>query len=239
MSNLMLSFENDMKNVFRDKSLFVVLFIPIIIAVLLRIFIPIGVNFFPVIQKYSSLIVVFFCTISAFFPAYAFSFVTIDERDQKIFPLIGILPGSIWSFIRNRLLIMYLIAFVSSIVIIVFSNIITIEFWKVMLISLVNSASSICIFLAAVSFSKNKIEALSFLKAINVVLVIPVTYFLIPIWVKYVLLSIPVVWIYLSSGSQISTNKFLTYTGISTILYVVLIFLLFIIFKRKVIDSTK
>jgi len=65
---------NDMKLIFRDPILYVMIFVPLIFIGLLRIGLPALSEVFPELEPYTKIILETFCLITAMFPAFIYSF---------------------------------------------------------------------------------------------------------------------------------------------------------------------
>ena len=67
--------QNDMRLIFRDPILYIMLFVPLIFIALLRIGLPALIGIFPAVEPYSRLLLGTFCLVTAVFPAFIYSFI--------------------------------------------------------------------------------------------------------------------------------------------------------------------
>ncbi|HKI89218.1 MAG TPA: hypothetical protein VKA38_09330, partial [Draconibacterium sp.] len=84
--------KNDLKLIFRDKSLLIMFIMPVVIVLLCRFGIPELVNTVPVLPGYYWLLVAALTLVTASTPSYLFGFILLDERDENVHTMLRILP---------------------------------------------------------------------------------------------------------------------------------------------------
>jgi len=94
---------NDIRLIFRDPILYIMLFVPLIFIGLLRIGLPALSEVFPELKSYTMIFLGTFCLIAAMFPAFIYSFIILDEKDQDVITVFRILPISSIEFLTLRL----------------------------------------------------------------------------------------------------------------------------------------
>jgi len=234
MQKIISLIQTDFKNIFRDKSLFSVLFVPFILISILRYGIPIATTYLPVLSEYYVPIVAFSCILSATFPAYIMAFVMIDEKDQKLFNVFKVMPFSFSKFVLYRLGIVALFSFLFSIMMLSLNGLIVFSFAKVFILSLIVSLEAPLVQLFVVSFAKNKIEGLTMFKLVNMFLILPVlSWFFETVWIK-IMSIIPVYWTFMAVDTENSIN-FYAFSLISVIMHLLLIFVFYRRLKTRVL----
>ena len=216
MKNLFPLISYDFKNIFRDPILVVLLFVPILIILLVRFGLPPLVDTFPVIEGYQFLIVMLFALLIASFPAFIISFIMLDEKDEGIFVYYKVLPLSDLKFLFYRLGFIILFAWFYSLILLITQTSVAISLWQMLLSALLFALIPPIITLITVTFSRNKIEGVTMMKVLNLLLFIPVAAFFIHSPWKYIFGIIPVFWSFQTMEITANTGLFLLcfFTGI-------------------------
>ena len=197
----------DTKNIFRDSSLIMMLFVPFLFIPLVRFGGKALVDYFPIIAEYSTRAVVLLGAVVAVFPAFVMGFVMMDEKDGGLNQVLRILPFSINKLIGLRVGLMITIGLINSLLFFAFNGIVFLNFYKMLILSInVTLFAPISAFLM-LCISSNKIEAAAVLKGISFVTFIAFLQFFIPNGLKYVLSAIPSFWAYRSF--EVIENNFL------------------------------
>lgn len=174
----------DIKNIFRDKSLVMMLFLPLLFVFLLQVALPAIAEYFNDIMDYQGLIVVFFGIIAAFFPAYVVSFVMLDEKDQDLQTVLKVMPLPYHLFVIYRIVFTASMAFISCFVTMFFSGF-SIVWYKTVLISAQTSLIAPTAVLFVVCNARNKIEGVALFKLLNVFVFLPVLSYFVDAWYRY------------------------------------------------------
>ena len=225
--------KNDLKLIFRDKSLVVIFIVPIAIILICRFGITKFPEIFPEITAYYWLIVTSLTMVNAATPSYLFSFILLDERDENIDVMLRILPVPEDFILKSRIFITIIFGFVFSLIILSLNGLIQLGFVQIIVLSILFALVPPISTFAICAFSKNKIEAATLYKAMNILLFIPVIAFFIDDSLKYVFGVIPLFWIFetvrLASLDVHFTISFL----VAFITNSFIIWLLYKIYKKK------
>jgi len=233
MNKIINFINNDLKNIFRDKTLTLIFVVPVIIICLLRFGIPILAKELPLIIDYYQIIIAVFATLCACFPAFLISFIMMDEKDEDIVTVLRIMPFSYSRLIIYRLFFLFILGFIFSFFTILFSNLIVVKFFNLLLLSFLCSLISPISALFAVTFAKNKIECTVFLKALGFVLFIPIASYFIDSPLNYIFGIFPVFWTFQSF--IFSSSNFYLFISIGLIFHFILIYIFFSQFKKRII----
>lgn len=187
---------SDFKNLRRDPTLLLILFVPFLIVGLLRFGIPLLIEYVPSAADYYLEIVCFFALINAMFPGFIISFILLDEKDWNLFPAIKVTPVSLSGFLASRMVFMLIFSFLSSLMLLLFNNIYSISIVKAVQLSIL-CAMNIPIFILLITgTAKNKIEGLTIMKIANITLIIPIAIFFFESSWEYIFGIFPAFWIY-------------------------------------------
>ncbi len=196
MNNYFVFIGNDLKIVFRDKTLLLMFFLPIILILVCRIIVPIISNYIPDINEYNWLISAGFCILAGSTPAFLSAFLLLDEKDEKLTAVLKVTPLPYSRLITYRISFLLLISFLSAVLFLLMSGLSTYSFITIISASVLVSFVPAILLMLIIPFAKNKIEGVTLFKGINVVLFIPIiAFFIAPEW-KMAFGIIPFYWIY-------------------------------------------
>ncbi len=196
MNRILKQIRYDMKLIFRDPILYVMLFVPWLIICILRFGLPALTVYFPELESYTGVILGTFCIVIAMFPAFIYSFVLLDEKDQDVLTVIRVLPVSTMEFLASRLLFITLLSYVYLVLTILLTGLLDWSPVKVILVSLPVSLIAPVTTLFMAGFARNKIEGTTWMKGLNFVMFLPVLSYFVEGPYEYVLGILPVYWIF-------------------------------------------
>ena len=186
--------KNDIRLIFRDKSLMVMFIIPVAIVAFCRLGIPPVAKLFPVLESYYWLIVSSFMAVAASTPSYIMGFILMDERDENVAVLLRILPLPNNFILKIRTVLIVLLSYFFSFIILLFNGLVHLEFFILISLPLLFALIPVVLTFAISAFAKNKIEAAAMYKGLNTFLILPVVAFFIPGILKYAFGIIPFFW---------------------------------------------
>lgn len=234
MNKISALIKTDLINIFRDKTLSILFFVPVLLFILIRFGLPELVGIFPVLSAYSWLILAGFCAITAIFPAFMIAFIMLDERDEKVLAVIRVMPISAHLFVFYRMAFIVGFSFIFSFFLIIATGIVSVSVLSALLLSLLYALTSPVAALGVVCFARNKIEGVTLFKGINFIFMLPVISFFIDSSYRYFFGIIPNFWTYqlffdISNG-QTGTMPFLTGFAV----HLLYLSVLYRLFRRRV-----
>jgi fluoroquinolone transport system permease protein len=189
---------NDLRNIVRDRTVSVLLPVPLIFAAFLRFGVPFLERHAPVAGGYRPVVLALFCMLAAMFPAFMMSFILLDEKDQDLFPVFRVLPISPRRFLLARLSLVAALAFVNALVILAGSGLVAlslpVQIGLASLCALIPPAATLLI----VSVAGNKIEGLTLLKGLFPLILFPAVGAVVEAWWTKILAILPAYWVYLA-----------------------------------------
>ena len=233
-TNLWMLMQNDLKHIFRDSTLLFFLFMPFVLLVFIRSFVPYLTEYYPVVSDYHLMIMmgagIQTCTLFGFI----ISFIILDEKDENVLQVIRILPMSPYYFLVYRLLFGFIGSFMGAWIVIQFSEIAHPGNLNAILLAIQYGLISPMICLLVTSLAKNKIEGMAFFKIINLFLLLPILFFFFDYNIRYGLAIFPTFWTFRSYEAFFleengATSLFLT----GLIYYIIFIVGLAILFKHR------
>lgn len=217
--------KTDIRNILRDYSLLVIIFVPVIIIALLRLGYPILLAEVPAISDYTLLILAMLCMISAIMPGMAISFVILDEKDNQLLPALMILPVSLKKITWYRNLIIYMYGMIAAIFTLSFSGIAEINIGKTFMLSILAAAPAPVMAMVPAFFAANKIEGATIAKVLNFLIIFPLPAFIFTGWWTNLLMIFPSWWIYKTFSATGSLWTFLPVLLTGLVYHLILIIL--------------
>jgi hypothetical protein len=188
--------EGDFKNIRRDPTLSMLLFVPVIMLAVVRYLVPVVNNYIPGTERYYPVILAVFTLLTASFPGFIIAFIILDEKDQNLLPVIRITPVSISGFLLARLGYMSVLSLFSSCLLLLFNGLKEFTCWQILQLSVLSLLNAPVILLLMSAIAKNKIEGMTFIKAANVLLIIPVLIMFTNNVFVNILALLPAYWVY-------------------------------------------
>lgn len=202
---------NDFRLVFRDNSLKIFIFLPLLILLVTRYGVPYVAGIYEVLWDYIAAFLMLASMQGSIAFGFIYSMVLVDEKDTQVAKVYGILPVSKFWFTAFRLIPPFLLATLAS-----FALLLVEPFYGLPLVSnLVYSALAglvaplMILFIAAVA--KNKIEAMTWQKLFNIPLFLPVLAFYVPAPVSFFFAVFPTFWAYQGFDLLIEGGNFWVY----------------------------
>ena len=223
---------NDLRNILRDRTVGVLLFVPLIFLVLLRFGYPLIERQVPDAHDYRALLLAAFCLIAGTFPAFMTSFIMLDEKDAGLFAALRVVPVSPALLLSYRLVVVAALSFCYPLLLILASGMIDRPFPVVLILALLCALGSPAATLLVVAVAGNKIVGLTMFKALFFALVfVGVGVGLSGWWT--VLAVVPTFWIY-TAFNEADTSEFLWSATIAVVLHVAVIGFAYRRFRRRV-----
>ncbi|MEQ8470775.1 MAG: hypothetical protein RIC35_06295 [Marinoscillum sp.] len=185
----------DFKIIFRDPSLKTFLFLPIILFLLMVWWVPVLVERYDFLDPYVSLFVIvavientqMFCAIS--------SMVLIDEKETDIAKVYGVVPLSKGEYLISRFLFPFVFTVILNLVLISVQPFFDISPVKNLVISILAAMIVPVYVLGINSFAKNRMQGMVYIKAFNIIVLIPFAAFFVPEKFKHLFGVLPTHWL--------------------------------------------
>lgn len=189
-------FKNDTTNILRDKTLLMMLFLPLLMIFGLKLSLPALVELIPLLPTYYSLVLGVLATTTALLGGYIIAFVMLDEKDENVFTVIRVMPFSTSLFMAYRLFLAGCCAFLLALMTFLILDIQNYSLVEKIGYSLFCCQTAVVVLLFIVAFATNKIEGMTLIKGINFFVFLPVLAFFIDSSWKHVFSIFPFYWTY-------------------------------------------
>ena len=224
---------NDFRLVFRDNSLKIFIFLPLLILVVICYGVPYVADVYKGLQDYINIILMLATMQGSTAFGFIYSMVLVDEKDTNVAKVYGILPVSKFWFVIFRLIPPFLLATLATFLLLLVE-----PFYGLPVVSnLVYSALAAMIaplmILFVATTAKNKIEAMTWQKLFNIPLFLPVLAFFVPVSFSLIFAIFPTFWAYQGFNFLIKGGNFWFYMLIGFVHSILLIVLMVKRFTRK------
>lgn len=189
-------FKNDITNILRDKTLLMMLVLPLMLIFGLKAGLPALNELLPSLSDYYPLVLAILATTSALLGGYIIAFVLLDEKDENVFTVIRVMPFSISLFMAYRLLLAIFWAFCFAFLTFLVLDIQNYSLLEKIGYSLFCSQTAPVALLFVVAFANNKIEGITLIKGINFFSVLPALAFFIDSSWRHIFSIFPFYWTY-------------------------------------------
>lgn len=207
----------DAKSIKRDPTLLMLTIVPVIILFVLRLGVPMLANIYQPISLYYKIIIGLFSILNASFPLFLVTFLLLDEKDQNIFEAIKITPVSISGILLTRLAYMSLFSLFTGFLILQFNGFYILPLLQAIKLDILCVLSVPAMLLIMVTLAKNKVEGLTYLKAVNITIILPIAIFFVDTPFKNLLAILPAFWVF-KFINTINNQNTIFYLGVVILL---------------------
>lgn len=193
--NLALS---DFKIIFRDSSLKTMFVLPIILFALIVWAVPPLIATYEVLAPYRSLFLVVAIIENTQMFSFISSMVLIDEKETDVAKVYGVVPLTKAEYILSRFLIPYLFTLLLNVVLFLVQPLFEIPFGTGLLISSLAALVVPVYVLGINAIVQNRMQGIVYIKAFNMLVLIPIAAFFVPESIKHVFGVLPTHWIFQS-----------------------------------------
>jgi len=185
---------SDFKLIFRDPTLKIFLFLPIMIFVVVDLLLPLLIERFPIMNNFVSFILIVATVEVTQMFGLIYSLMLIDEKETEVAKIYGVLPVSKGSFILSRFIIPILITILVSWLLLATQPFYTLSLFNTLLFSILTGLMVPVYALCVSILSKNRLEGMVWIKVFNVIVVVPVAAFFLPAVYSWFFVLFPSHW---------------------------------------------
>lgn len=199
---------NDFRLVFRDTSLKIFIFLPLLILVVIRYGAPYVVGVFPGMQAYINVILMLATMQGSITFGFIYSMVLVDEKDTNVAKVYGILPVSKFWFVVFRLIPPFLLATLATFLLLLVEPFYGLSTISSLGYSILAGLAAPLMTLFIATIAQNKIEAMTWQKLFNLPLFLPILAFFVPASFSFVFAIFPTFWAYQGFDALINGGNF-------------------------------
>lgn len=234
MNQILSLSQSEFKKIFRDPFLSFIFALPLLIALLYRIIIPIVrkllINYFD-LADYYSLIMIFLMMLSPMLFGWVIGFSLLDDRDEDLLAFMSITPLQKEGYLQFKILAPIAISIVQAYLVLLIANLTPMKYIKLLPVVIIVSLETPMFALAQGSFANNKVEGLAIGKLMSIVLLAPFISYFVDSPLAYLAGIFPPFWItesYFSTGSSYSLSLIAGFA-----VHILFIFFMMRFFGRK------
>jgi len=230
--------QTDFRTTFRDPIFKALLFFPIISFFLVRWILPFLTWRFPILSPYTQVILMWACLQSATMFGFIYGFLLLEEKEERIWEAIRVMPVSGLKLILSRTLVGWAVSSAVNYSLLEWGGAAEISLDREILLSFQFSLSAPLITLALGAFAENRIEGLAQMKMINLFLILPGLIYFFPYDFLNITAIVPTYWSFRCLELAMSgSGEFMKYFAIGSISYIVAILFLNFRLSRSVSNS--
>lgn len=215
----------DFKLIFRDPSLRTFLFFPIVLLGLIIWALPALVMKYDFLTPYLPVFLAIAVIENTQMFCFISSMVLIDEKESDVAKVYGVVPFTKWQFIVSRFLIPYFFTTFLNYILFSIQPFYTISFSSNLFISLLTALIVPIYVLSINSIVKNRMQGMVYIKAFNMLVLIPIAGFFVPEKFKHFFGLFPTHWIFQSVSNITNGISIVTTSAIGFLFLGVLLLL--------------
>ncbi len=196
MGNLLKLTLNDLRLIFRDKSLAIFIVLPLLNVLVVRYGLPIVIEKFAVVGDYVEIILMATSMQSALIFGFIYSMVLIDEKDKNVAKVYGVLPVSKFWFVLFRLIAPVIFSTFATFSIFFFEPFFRLPIATSLFYSLLSGLTAPIMVLFVTIMANNKLEGMTWQKLFNIPVMLPLLTFFVPAVYSYAFAVLPTYWAY-------------------------------------------
>jgi len=223
----------DFKLIFRDPSLRTFLVLPVILFVLIVWAVPSLVERYDFLVPYLTLILVVAVIENTQMFSFISTMVLIDEKETEVAKNYAVVPLSKVEYIVSRFLIPYLFTVLLNVILFVVQPFFDIPFFTKLVLSFITALVVPAYALGINTMVKNRMQGMVYVKAFNMLVLIPVAAFFVPDKFKHFFGIFPTHWIFQSIENVCNSISSALFLLIGTLFLAALIWVLSKLFIRK------
>ena len=187
---------SDFKLVFRDPSLRIFLFLPILIFLVINYFLPYLIGKFPEVNDYVIYVVIVATIETVQMFGFIYSMVLIDEKETEVAKMYGVLPVSRRSFVISRLIIPSAFTSIIAYLILILQPFYEISSLSLFAFSIFAGALVPIYVIGIVNMCRNRMEGMVWIKVFNVIVLLPIIAFFVPGFWQNLFGILPTHWLF-------------------------------------------
>jgi fluoroquinolone transport system permease protein len=224
---------SDSKIIFRDPSLKSFFFLPILLFALIIWGVPFLVGKYDFLEPYLPLFLVIAVIENTQMYCFISSMVLIDEKETNVAKVYGIIPLSKPEYLISHFLIPYFFTVFLNIVLFLVQPFYEVGIIVNILISMLAAAVVPVYAMAINSIVQNRMQGMVYVKAFNMLVLIPIAAFFVPENIKHIFGIFPTHWVFQSINNLANGLETGFMLGIGFLFYAIFIWFVSKVFVRK------
>ena len=186
----------DFKLIFRDPSLWMFLFLPVLIFAVINVFLPYLTGRYEAVNAYVPHVLIVATVENTQMFGFIYSMVFIEEKETEVARVYGVLPVSKSSFVLSRLIIPCLITAGFTWGILFLQPFYDLPLFPTLLFAILSGLVVPVYCLGISILSANKMSGMVWIKVFNILVVLPVAAFFVPGGFSHFFGILPTHWVF-------------------------------------------
>ncbi len=228
-------FAHDLRITWRDGSNRIFLLLPPLFILLLHTALPLAIETYPEITPYAPAILAWIVIQGGILFGFVTGFTLLDEKDNGLIAVYKISPIPFYRFLFLKILVPYAATVLYALVAFHFNPVFSLSGLPLVVAGLTFGLLTPVMALLIGALGRNKIEGLTYFKALDLLILIPLLAFFLPEGWEWSFSILPTFWS-VSAIEQINlgeTNHFFLYMAIGAVFQVGLVVLGMQLFRKR------
>lgn len=219
MKNILKLGTVDLKLIFRDPSLLAFLLLPVLLFVVFLWFLPLMIEKYDFLAPYQTefLIVAVIENTQAF--CFICTMVLLNEKESGVAKVYGVLPLSSFAYLLSRFLFPFLFTMLLNILFLKLQPFHNFTFLENAFLSILAAAVVPLYVLGINSVATNRMQGMIYVKAFNMIVLLPIAAFFLPEEIKHFFGILPTHWIFQSIDLVASNGSIVLTAGIGYLFF--------------------
>lgn len=202
---------SDFKIIFRDPSLKSFLLLPLLLFAITVYGLPYVAGKYEVVIPYLPIILTVLVIENTQMFCFISSMVLLDEKETEVSKVYAVVPLSITAYLTSRFMIPALFTISANVVLLLVQPFYDLAFIPILLISLLSAVLIPVYVLAMNSFVANRMKGMVYIKAFNIMVLIPFAAFFVPEGYQHLFGMLPTHWLIQATESMLTGHFWWTY----------------------------
>lgn len=213
--------QTDFKIIFRDPSLKSFLVLPLLLFAVVIFGLPYLVDQYEVVTPYLPILLALLVIENTQMFCFISSMVLLDEKETSVAKVYGVVPLSLSTFLLSRFLFPCIFTVLANIILLLIQPFYDLNFLSILLVSIISGMIIPVYVLAINSFVENRMQGMVYIKAFNIMILIPFAAFFVPEGYIHLFGLLPTHWLIQATHSM--------QTGQLSFLFTLIAFLYFLL----------
>lgn len=229
---------HEIKNIFRDKMYFFLMVYPFVFGIIGYFLVPyLNENSHPLAGQITALVIIL---MTGFVFGAITGFTLLDDQDDHVIEALKVTPISVKSYVASKLVLSYLFALISCVILILFTGFLEESPWNHMLMIIVLLPLQTPIYALLINmFSRNKVEGFVMMKFTGMILLVPIASIFLTDWKELFLGLLPSFWATRLIAIEIISKSYffdlpLTYFLFGLLMNLLVLALFFTIYQKRI-----
>lgn len=180
MKNQLIFLPTDLRLAWRDASVRIFLFLPLVFLLLLHVALPALLAAYPVVRPYGPHLLTGIVLQGGLMFSFVAGFLLLDEKDEQVIVVYQVSPLSMYGLLFRRMLLPFLMTLAYVLVALAWNPVHEFRGWALLLTALPFALVTPMGGLLVAGLARNKVEGMAWFKGIDLLMIVPALAFFVP-----------------------------------------------------------